>query len=435
MQKAGLLFAAVLMIFALFLAPPAVAASNDNNVNYTIRKGDNLITLADRYMLKRQHYRVVQRNNRIADPLRIPVGKVITIPRSLLKFKPAKARLISVRGNVMLSAANLPRAQATTGQVLGEGAALSTAASSFVTLALDDGSRVSIPSNSDMRISRLRTYVLGDNLDYDFDVTKGAARSKVAPLKSTNDSYRVHTPKAVSAVRGTDFEMRYDEATGSDFAEVDEGALAVATQGRDVKLPAGNGLAVSATGKVIQEALLPPPVLHEPGKVHADEDVSFAVKENSEGYAHRFQISADAGFVEQVADAKVEDGTVTFKELPNGNYFVRARAISSNGIHGLPATYAFKRRLNGIKASAEQGDDGYTFKWFGSGEGIQRYHFQLFQETPTGNLMIDEAALSSPQIGISDLPAGDYYWRVGSVQYLDGEVTTNWTPAEKLTAG
>jgi hypothetical protein len=28
-----------------------------------------------------------------------------------------------------------------------------------------------------------------------------------------------------------------------------------------------------------------------------------------------------------------------------------------------------------------------------------------------------------------------YFWRVGAVQYVDGESNTNWTPFEKIIVG
>ncbi len=421
---------ATLGLAAMFLAPAANAAPGDEYIRYTARKGDTLIALGNQYLINPQNYRIIQRNNRIADPRRIPVGKVIFFPRALLKFQPAKARLLSVRGSVLLNVGG-SRSTASTGQIIGEGAALSTAGASFVTLALDNGSKVSLPSNSDMRIHRLRTYTLGGSLDYDFDIDRGAARSKVTPLQTPGDRYQMHTPKAVSAVRGTDFEMRHDDASGNDFAEVDEGALAVGSGGSEFALPAGNGLAVTASG-LIREPLKAAPLLSDPKRVYANEDVQFAVQDKDAG--HYFQLSTDAGFIDHVGEARVTDGTASFGNLPNGSYFLRVRTISPSGIQGLPATYAFKRRLNGIKGTAEHGAEGYAFRWAGEGEGVRRYHFQLFQGSLDGQLIIDEAALDGSQIVISDLPPGEYFWRVGSVQYLDGEASTNWTDPEKLIA-
>jgi hypothetical protein len=422
----------VLVVPALLCGAVTVAASDDDApIRYTVRKGDNLITLGDRYFRTPQSYKVVQQQNRIADPRAIPVGKILNVPRSVLKYRPANARLISVRGQVLAGAAKAQLAQAKVGQTLTEGSALATAQSSFVTLLLDDGSRVSLPSNSDVRIRRLRSYVLGGSLDYDFDVAKGGIRSSVVKHKSGDDRYQVRTPKAVSAVRGTDFQSRYDPDGGSDFAEVVEGGLAVdAGSGASRSLPAGNGLAVKMGGGVITETLLGPPTLNAPGKTQADKLVLFA---SDSPQAVRYTIAADAGFVEQVADMIAPEGSAEFTDLANGNYFVRARGISGNGIQGMPATFAFKRRLNGVSASAGQSDEGYVFRWIGEGEGTQRFHFQLFRNATDQIAMVDEAGLSGDRISLSDLPPADYFWRVGAVQYLDGEVGINWTPLEKLS--
>ena len=411
---------------ALITSMPLAASNDDAPIRYIVRQGDTLITLGARYFRSPEHYKIVQQQNRITDPHAVPVGKILTIPRNILKFKPAGAKLISVRGQVMASAAS-----AAVGQVLREGTDISTGASSFATMLLDDGSRISLPSNSNIRIRRLRSYVLGGSLDYDFDIARGGIRSSVAKHRQGDDRYQVRTPKAVSAVRGTDFQSRYDPDAGSDFAEVVEGGLAVeAGSGASRSLPAGNGLAVKMGGGVITEALLNPPVLQEPGKTQAEKIVRFA--SNTPGGV-RYTIAADAGFVEQVADMIVPDGKAEFPELANGNFFVRARAISNSGIQGIPATFAFKRRLNGVSASAGQSDEGYVFRWTGEGAGTQRFHFQLFRNATDQIAMVDEAGLAGDRVTLSDLPSGDYYWRVGVVQYLDGEVGINWTPLEKLS--
>jgi hypothetical protein len=405
---------------------PACASESEAPVQYTVRQGDTLIGIADRYLRLRGLYKIVQQHNRIANPTIIPIGKVIMIPRDLLKFKPAVAKLISVRGQV--SAGDVT---ASAGQILQEGAVISTGASSFATMILEDGSRVSLPSNSDVRIRRLRSYTLGNSIDYDFDITRGGLRSAVAKQQSRDDRYQVRTPRAVSAVRGTDFQSRFDPATNSDFAEIVEGGLAMETKaGSQWSMPAGNGLAIKNDGAMLTEALLAPPDLVEPGKTQADKIVIFQA---AEPVAVRFTIGSDSGFIEQIADVVAPDGQASIADLPNGNYFIRARAISGNDIQGMPATFAFKRRLNGVSATAGQSDEGYVFRWTGEGKAEQRFHFQLFRNATDILAIVDEAGLKNDRISISDLPPGDYFWRVGVVQYLDGEVAINWTPMEKLS--
>lgn len=413
--------------FAITVGAPAKA---DDSISYKIVRGDTLIGLADKYMLRVSDYRIVQKRNRIADPRKIPVGTIVHLPRTLLKFQPSTARLSSVKGQVTTFDRGNTKAAAS-GQLLAEGQAVKTSAGSFASLVLEDGSRISVPSNTDLRIVRLRRYILESALDYDFQVDRGSARSKVVPLKSVNDRYQVRTPRAVSAVRGTDFQTRFDDVSNRDFAEVDEGALSVGVaNSAELSLPAGNGLAINTDGKAIIEPLLPPLGIEGAGRLQNDPVVRFSLESRTS--LVRASIAKDAAFEDQVADQIVSGETADFGNLDDGNYFLRVREISANGLEGLPATYAFKRRLNSVSGSAGAIDDGWAFKWSGQGQGTVRYHFQLFKGDTKGPAFVDEAGLAAQQIILSELPDGDYYWRVGSVQYVDGETNTNWTPLEKF---
>ncbi|MGC1469326.1 MAG: FecR domain-containing protein [Sphingorhabdus sp.] len=412
---------------AICLCAPARA---EDTISYKVVRGDTLIGLAEKYMLRTGDYRIIQKRNRIADPRMIPVGTTLKLPRALLKYQPSMARLSSVKGQVTMIDGSTAKA-ASSGQSLAEGQAVKTSGGSFASLLLEDGSRISVPSNTDLKIVRLRRYILESALDYDFQVDRGSARSKVAPLKSANDRYQVRTPRAVSAVRGTDFQTRFDENTNRDFAEVDEGALAVGVKsGETLSVPAGNGLAVNADGSAITEALLPPLNIEGAGKLQNDISVRFALSDQKP--AIRVNIAKDAGFEEQIAEQIVSGETADFGNLDDGNYFFRARAISANGLEGLPATYAFKRRLNSVSGTAGASDEGWVFKWSGQGRGTIRYNFQLFKGNTDGPAFVDETGLTAQQIILSELPDGDYYWRVGSVQFADGETNTNWTPLEKI---
>lgn len=414
------------------IATPAYATADDVIV-YEVKRGDTLFSIGDKYFVRGADYAAVQKTNGIRNDRTIPVGTKIKISRRFLKFQSSVAQLISVRGNVSLTDRGTQNV-ATKGGSLGEGAILRTAASSFVTILLENGSRVSLPSNSDLKILRLRRYLIDSSLDYDFEVGRGAARSKVTPLKSANDRYVVKTPKAVSAVRGTEFQSRYDAASGTDFSEVTEGAVAVdMPSNASTLVAAGNGLSVNADGAVVHESLLAAADIPAAGRLQKEKIVSFTLPKQAENSAMLVSLAADAGFVDELADTRVNGETAQFENVEDGNYFARFRAVSPSGIEGIPVTYAFKRRLNSVSASGGKGDFGYSFKWSGQGRGTLRYHFQLFQGKTDGIAMVDEAGLNMQEISISDLPAGDYFWRVASIQYVDGEISTSWTPFEKLS--
>lgn len=423
--KAGL----ASLLLSMAVAPLSAAAPSDN-IRYRIQKNENLYTLAQAYFLNLSDYKQVQRLNNIANPRRIPIGTVIEIPRSLLKYRSGTARLLSVKGNVTNRETG---AKLRDGQTLGEGATLVTVYSSFATIVLDDGSRISLPSNSVVQISRLRTYLLGGSVDYDFNVIKGSAQSRVTKKSAEDDRYRVRTKRAVTAVRGTEFQSRYDEMADADFAEVDEGVVEVTAGGKVAPIQSGSGLSVSADGEVRQGQLLPSPTLLDAGQIKSDALVQFTLKGAGPGLRYHVMMATDAGFINPTSEMITVGGTFGYTGIADGNYFLRVREVAPSGLQGLPATYGFKRRFNSIRASVKALDNGYAFRWAGEGKGVRRFHFQLLRTGNEALPIIDEAGMATQQIVISDLPPGEYWWRVGSVQYLDGEVATNWTTPEKLT--
>ena len=326
--------------------------------------------------------------------------------------------------------------------IIGEDSQITTAARSFLTLQLEDGSRVSLPSNSHVRVTRLRRILLTDSIDYEISVDRGRIRSKVAPLEKKADRYRVRTPVAVSAVRGTDYRTRVDEATGTVFSETVEGEIVVATgasltKGKLISIAAGTGAATTVTGAIATAELLPPPELLDPAKVQSEPELQFSIAAKNSVAGYRLIIGSDAGFVDLVAEAEAEGATLQLPAIPNGRYFAKVTAIAADGFEGMPATYAFKRQLSSLGGSAEAGDFGYRFKWFGEGEGQRFYRLQILKDDKSSIPIIDESGLSQDSVTLSDLADGEYYWRVGVIQFSidpeDPEAIEKWTDFEKLT--
>jgi hypothetical protein len=103
----------------------------------------------------------------------------------------------------------------------------------------------------------------------------------------------------------------------------------------------------------------------------------------------------------------------------------------------MPAIYSFKRQLSTLSGSADAGDFGYRFKWGGAGKGTRLYRFQLLRGSTSAVPMVDEASLKDQVITMSDLPDGEYFWRVGMTQVStdpnDISTIEKWTAFEKLT--
>jgi hypothetical protein len=148
---------------------------------------------------------------------------------------------------------------------------------------------------------------------------------------------------------------------------------------------------------------------------------------------YRVSIATDAGFSDVLADQQAASTAFSFDNIPNGSLFVRVSAIAPSDLEGLSQTFAMRRVLTGLSASAAMDADTMRFNWGGNGEGRRLYHFQIVRDDPGGVPLVDEAGLADAGIMLKRLQPGVYFWRVGVRQMADDEVTENWLPFEKFT--
>lgn len=411
-------------------------------MSYRFQSGDTLLALASKYFRQKADYRTVQRLNNIADPRRIRVGTVLKIPYEILKFRTESADVIAFRGIVRVAGIGPQPRSPVLNEAVKEGVGLATGPDSSLSLSTSDGSVITMPSNSVMRIIKLRRILLNDSIDIEYALDEGGIRTKVQPARKAEDRYRVRTPAAVSAVRGTDFRNRFDSASNQSFAELIEGGLQVATNDNgDTALQPGFGAAISDQG-LKTEALLPAPKILSGQGVQREEDIVFAVTPLEGAQRYRLVLARDSGFIDVVAEAENDAPKVSVTGLDNGNYFAKVTAFSKTGLEGLPVKQAFRRRLNTVSAQAAQEDDGFAFRWTTGGKDRKLYRFQLFAvkdktsdsfSTSNSPPLVDEAALTQTKISVSSLPAGKYYWRVGTYLYDNGEIDAAWTDFESFT--
>lgn len=321
---------------AALVALPASAqqAAPDTLFRYKVRPGDTLSAMARDYFVSND-YRTVQTLNRVADPRRLPIGSYLMIPTRMLRIEPVGARITSFRGAVTLD--GKPAALA---QKVGEGMRVETGANANVTVSLDDGSAISLPSQSRIRIARLRRILLSGSVDRNFVMEAGRSRSSVTPFKDPESNFRVTTPLSVSAVRGTDFRVALDDSGEMALTEVVGGTVGVAKDEDADEIGVGRGFGVAATPGGVQKPvpLLPPPPLKSmertpTGVAIAGEPVDGAVK-------YRIQLATDVAFRDVFDEAINDKPNAGFALSDGATFFVRLTAIAATGMEGLPGTYA-----------------------------------------------------------------------------------------------
>lgn len=412
-------------------AHPPVAASPDADppIAYAARKGDNLYNLALHYMHRLSDYHVVQRLNRIRDPYRIPIGTNILIPRALLRSDPLQARVIAFRG-----ATTIDGKPALLGATVNEGGQIRTGQNAFLSIGLADGSTITLPSQTTVRVERLRRFRLTNEMERLFRVDDGRTQTEVTPRTNGRDRFEMRTPISVAAVRGTDFRVAVLDGGKAATAEVLGGHVGLAGGGAQTMLEPGEGVRVSPDGTTGPVKLLPPPDLADPAKIQSEPELAFAIAPLDQAKQYRVQVARDAGFLDLTEETVVDQPQATLPSLPDGDWFVRITGIDGNGIEGLPHVISFERYLLAIRATAEPvNGHSYLFKWQDFGQGPHQYRFFVAPADAPDRPVIDEPGLTARSFVATDLPPGDYVWRVQISGTSRNRAHSNWSALQSLT--
>ncbi|MEL6878452.1 MAG: FecR domain-containing protein [Pseudomonadota bacterium] len=422
---------AILASAAFGLSSGPVAAAPEGEVSYVISRGDTLYKLTEDYLLNPRATARVRQINRIRNPRRLQIGQVIRIPREILRYEPVDLSIQALSGQVSVRVGGRARTPEV-GLKVAEGTEISTGANGFISIAGTRSSRVTIPTNSRVRIIDARRYLINDAIDIQFKILGGRGEV-VAPKLNKDEKFRIGTPSAVTAVRGTQFRVAFDEAEGRSLTEVVEGEVSVTAS--EVSKIAGESFGVAVMGQEPSdpEPLLAPPALIEPGKIQTKASIDFAIEPMSDAVGYRTQISKDAGFVELIEETVQDAPAAQFSELADGRYFVRSRGIAQSGLEGTSEVHSFRRKRIGAAAGADPFGDAFKFAWRKEGEGNSYNAFQLWDEKEPGKLLVDEVAMEETAIYISNLGPGKYRWRVATFLVEENEIIKVWAPTQEIS--
>lgn len=420
--------AASCALLALAMIPTTIvpartpgAVAGPDVINYTVRRGDTLYALGQRYFTRSGDYLIVQRLNRVARDREIPPGTTISIPVRVLRSQPLEARVLAFRGIARVNGLAAALDASVT-----QGAVIETGAESSLTIGLSNGSRINLPTNSRLRIVAMRRYLLEGRLDFDFVVERGRIDTSVTKLPNPGSRYRVRTPYSISSVRGTSFRIATGENDAPALTEVVDGTVGVgAGSAAAVPIEKGFGVGVSPHGGLRKEALLPPPDPVRPGKVQNEELVRLTLAPVAGAVAYHVELSSDAGFVDVLRESDAADPAVQFGDVPDGRYFVRATAVAASGLRGMPRIYTMRRVRADLTAGA--GPQGWAFRWApGKTPPNRVYHFQIVPKKPGALPIVDESGVREGGLTLSTLPPGTYTWRVAIREYGPDGVSEDW---------
>src|SRR5690625_1724706 len=121
---------------------------------YRIQPNDTLIKLAEDYTLDAGNWQVLQELNHIEDPYKLPIGKIISIPFSLIPVRASTGVLVHRQGQVLINGVT-----AAAEDTVQSGDTLSTGANSYATIELEEKSSITIPAQSSLLCKHINKFV------------------------------------------------------------------------------------------------------------------------------------------------------------------------------------------------------------------------------------------------------------------------------------
>lgn len=329
-----------ILLLALIASGPAAAA----DWIYSTRDGDTLWDLCLQYTNKRGCWIELAKYNGVDNDRRIPIGTRIRIPVAWLKQQVVVGRALTVTGEVSYSQRNDHTfTPLQSGQELHLGALIETGEGS-VLLEIGGRDRVQLRTGTVFELSGFSTNA-DDPPVAEMRLQSGSAEAKVEPSansvsNSADDSdqsrFKITTPAAIAAVRGTQFRVISSQPQAPTMrAEVISGLLGVDADQGDVDVPAGFGVS-AARGEAPgapRQLLAAPRFAADYRRTYAPVQVAWA----GDPLATAWQLDLyGAGTEAQLlASQHLTEPRYKLAALDEGCYTLAVRAIDADGFNGL----------------------------------------------------------------------------------------------------
>lgn len=314
------------------------------HVVYRVKAGDTFNNIWSRFVQPDADRQPVLQLNQITNVHRISVGTELLLPRHILRFTPAVANVVSLTCAQPILVGASDQALAV-GNDVTEGDVVRVPADCHVTLAVEDGSVIRLPSSATLKFTALRKNALESEPEVRLDLVRGRVEISVKKNRSRSTPFEVTTPKAVMGVRGTEFRVGYSPEEDTAQVEVLTGTVS-AQGGQDAKgqnVEKGYGLPIDAKGRAQDlEQLLPPPKFESTRRIMPPTPgrwLNLAPMVEAKTYLASSASTANLGGTRYTQTLK--DPRVPVGYLDDNAVFYEFMAIAQSGLYGQPIRYGF----------------------------------------------------------------------------------------------
>ncbi|MCG8487221.1 MAG: FecR domain-containing protein [Chromatiales bacterium] len=312
---------------------------------YKLHEGENLTLVKERFLKPEFTAWQLQVYNSIEKDREIPVGTEIRVPIDWMKDHLAGVEISYVYGDVVITRRGDDAGiEAVKGDVLKAGDRINTAARSAASLRFADQSVLLVGESSEVVFDALSSYRGIGMLDTRIRLQRGRVENRVTPFSRPKSRYEIHTPAAVTVVRGTDFRVSSDRLNDMTHSEVTEGEVQVTAQGATVFVKQGEGTrVVSGETPAEPRKLLPAPDMTQLDLTRGDDSLLLEWAGLPAAVSYRYQLKDRDQVL--VAIGISQSPRVEIPQQPAGEYHLLLRGIDELGLEGLEGEKVFQLHL------------------------------------------------------------------------------------------
>lgn len=406
---------------SVFVGAP-LNAKAEGDVEVLVALGDNLIDICGEYLEYPEDWPRVAAVNQLDDPHRIFPGQKLIIPAELLKGIPTSGVVSFVKGTAEIRRRlDGPWEALRVKDPVEEGSSVRTANDSALEVGFEDGSSLLLRSETTVGMTKVRKGGLSHFIE-DLFLQGGRVVSSIKRATGTEPRYRIRTPSAIAAARGTEFRVSHDVKART-RVEVLKGRVSTRGNERSVDLAEGQGTVVtSGMGPRTAVRLLAPPNLVNPEPLYRKIPLELRFDRVEGAVSYRVMVARDPGFKDLAHDGLIRPAEMLkLENVEDGSYVMQVASIDDSGLEGLPsAPHPVKVRTNPVAPFVQAPSYGKEYKtvtmefsWLQVEDAV-KYVMQVSESDDFVRLADERELIGKVSYKTKALKPGTYFFRVRS---------------------
>jgi hypothetical protein len=253
------------------------------------------------------------------------------------------ASFTHVKGDIQIrNAGSLNWVTAKRGTKLSKGDRIRTRSGSTCIVQFDDGSQLTVKSDSLVHINELSEDVRTRTKSSAIRLLVSDVEASILRPTAKGSRFLIETPGSVAQVRKARMNIRVDDKNQTEYSLI-SGDVSVSAGGRKVRLAGGERVRLAGEGKVVSRGkLLGVPVLYKPTNLNwrvSTQDklpVTFNWNRVKGAELYHLMVATDRYFTNTVYDnSRVRANLITVPDLPAGMYYWRVSSVDGKGRESL----------------------------------------------------------------------------------------------------